>query len=55
MANLIFLQAFDKIASYIDYAKNSPSEEIIAGGSYDKRQESFIVVCFLMGMIFSFA
>ena len=29
-------RAFDKIASYIDYAKAQPDAEIITGGTYDK-------------------
>ncbi|MGV3599067.1 MAG: L-glutamate gamma-semialdehyde dehydrogenase [Bacteroidota bacterium] len=35
-------KAFDKIASYIDAAKNDPSVEIIAGGTYDKTNGYFI-------------
>ena len=35
-------QSFDKIASYIDYAKNHEDAEIIAGGSYDKSVGYFI-------------
>ena len=35
-------QSFDKIASYIDYAKNHVDAEIIAGGSYDKSVGYFI-------------
>ena len=29
-------QAFDRIKSYIDYAKASPDHKIIAGGNCDK-------------------
>jgi len=36
-ANSFFLKAFDKIASYIDYAKSSSTEKIIVGGKYDKK------------------
>lgn len=35
-------KAFDKIARYIDAAKNDPSVEIIAGGTYDKSKGYFI-------------
>lgn len=35
-------RAFDKIASYIDHAKNDDSCEIIAGGNYDKSVGYFI-------------
>tara|TARA_B100001142_G_scaffold110100_1_gene112114 strand:- start:12560 stop:14185 length:1626 start_codon:yes stop_codon:yes gene_type:complete len=35
-------KAFDSIASYIDYAKNSKDAEIIAGGNYDKSTGYFI-------------
>lgn len=35
-------KAFDKIASYIDAAKNDPSVEVIAGGTYDKTNGYFI-------------
>jgi 1-pyrroline-5-carboxylate dehydrogenase len=35
-------KAFDSIASYIDYAKNSSEAEIIAGGNYDKSKGYFI-------------
>ena len=35
-------KAFDKIASYIDGAKESPLAEIIAGGNYDKSEGYFI-------------
>jgi len=34
--------AFDKIAGYIDEAKNSDDAEIIAGGTYDKSEGYFI-------------
>jgi 1-pyrroline-5-carboxylate dehydrogenase len=34
--------AFEKIAAYIDHAKNDPSCEIIAGGNYDKSVGYFI-------------
>lgn len=35
-------KAFDKIAAYIDAAKNNPDVEIIAGGKYDKSKGYFI-------------
>jgi len=35
-------KAFDKIASYIDYAKAAGDAEIIAGGNYDKSEGYFI-------------
>jgi len=35
-------KAFDSIASYIDYAKNSDEAEIIVGGNYDKSVGYFI-------------
>lgn len=35
-------RAFDKIASFIDDAKNSADAEIIAGGNYDKSEGYFI-------------
>jgi len=35
-------KSFDKLASFIDAAKNDPSAEIIAGGTYDKSQGYFI-------------
>lgn len=35
-------KSFDKLASYIDAAKNDPSVEIIAGGTYDKSEGYFI-------------
>ncbi len=35
-------RAFDKIADYIDGAKNIPGVEIIAGGNYDKSKGYFI-------------
>jgi 1-pyrroline-5-carboxylate dehydrogenase len=35
-------KAFDKIASYIDQARNSDQVEIIAGGKYDKQSGYFI-------------
>ena len=34
--------SFDKIASYIDYAKDSDEAEIIAGGNYDKSKGYFV-------------
>jgi hypothetical protein len=33
------MKAFDKIASYIDWAKNSDTAKVIAGGSYDKSKD----------------
>ena len=35
-------RAFDKIAGFIDYAKNASDAEIIAGGNYDKSKGYFI-------------
>ncbi len=35
-------RAFDKIAGYIDQAKNDPAVEIVAGGNYDKSQGYFV-------------
>ncbi|MEQ8323535.1 MAG: L-glutamate gamma-semialdehyde dehydrogenase [Vicingaceae bacterium] len=35
-------RAFDKIASFIDYAKGSSDSEIIAGGNYNKEKGYFI-------------
>jgi 1-pyrroline-5-carboxylate dehydrogenase len=35
-------RAFDKIAGYIDHAKNAADAEIIAGGTYDKSKGYFI-------------
>lgn len=35
-------KSFDKIAAYIDSAKNNPEVEIIAGGNYDKSKGYFI-------------
>lgn len=35
-------KAFDKIASYIDYAKDAADAEIIAGGNYDDSEGYFI-------------
>lgn len=35
-------KSFDKLAKYIDTAKNSPDVEIIAGGKYDKSRGYFI-------------
>ncbi|MDB5120579.1 MAG: delta-pyrroline-5-carboxylate dehydrogenase [Sphingobacteriales bacterium] len=35
-------KSFDKLAKYIDGAKNDPSLEIIAGGNYDKSSGYFI-------------
>lgn len=34
--------SFDNIASYIDYAKNSPEAEIVMGGKYDKSVGYFV-------------
>ncbi len=34
--------SFDKLAKYIDQAKNDPDAEIIAGGSYDKSKGYFV-------------
>lgn len=34
--------SFDKIAKYIDDAKNDPNAEIIAGGNYDKSKGYFV-------------
>jgi 1-pyrroline-5-carboxylate dehydrogenase len=35
-------KSFDKLAKYIDAAKNDPEVEIIAGGTYDKSEGYFI-------------
>lgn len=35
-------KSFDKLAKYIDAAKNDPDVEVIAGGSYDKSKGYFI-------------
>lgn len=35
-------KSFDKLAAYIDAAKNSPDASIIAGGNYDKSKGFFI-------------
>lgn len=35
-------KSFDKLASYIDAAKNDPNVEIVAGGTYDKSNGWFI-------------
>jgi 1-pyrroline-5-carboxylate dehydrogenase len=35
-------KAFDSITEYIDFAKNDPDTEIIAGGNYDKSKGYFI-------------
>jgi 1-pyrroline-5-carboxylate dehydrogenase len=35
-------RAFDKITSFIDYAKESKDAEIVAGGNYDKTKGYFI-------------
>ncbi|WP_146898164.1 L-glutamate gamma-semialdehyde dehydrogenase [Adhaeribacter aerolatus] len=35
-------KSFDKLAKYIDAAKNDPDVEIIAGGTYDKSEGYFI-------------
>ncbi|XP_065060701.1 delta-1-pyrroline-5-carboxylate dehydrogenase, mitochondrial-like [Rhopilema esculentum] len=35
-------RSFDKISSYIDYARNSPQEEIVAGGKCDKSVGYFV-------------
>jgi 1-pyrroline-5-carboxylate dehydrogenase len=42
MTAVIHEGSFDKIAKYIDAAKNSADAEIIAGGSYDKSKGYFI-------------
>ena len=35
-------QAFDRIAGYIDYIKESDDAEVLAGGNYDKNKGYFI-------------
>lgn len=35
-------RAFDKIANYIDFAKNSDESEVLIGGGYDKSEGYFI-------------
>jgi len=42
LAAVIDKKAFDKISSYIDYAKNSDKAEIICGGKYDDSIGYFI-------------
>ena len=42
MTAVIDEAAFDKIAGYIDYAKDSKDAEIITGGGYDKSKGYFI-------------
>ncbi|WKN45627.1 L-glutamate gamma-semialdehyde dehydrogenase [Tunicatimonas pelagia] len=42
MSAVISEVAFDRIAQYIDNAKNDPMVEVIAGGEYDKSQGYFI-------------
>ncbi|WKN32907.1 L-glutamate gamma-semialdehyde dehydrogenase [Porifericola rhodea] len=42
MGAVISETAFDKIAGYIDYAKESDMAEVIAGGEYDKSKGYFI-------------
>ena len=42
MTAVIHEGSFDKIAKYIDAAKNNPDAEIIAGGGYDKSKGYFI-------------
>lgn len=34
--------SFDKLASYIDRAKNTPEAQVVAGGNYDKSEGYFI-------------
>ena len=38
MNAVIDQKAFDNITSYIDYAKQAPDAQILAGGQYDKSQ-----------------
>ncbi|MGB0185571.1 MAG: L-glutamate gamma-semialdehyde dehydrogenase [Flavobacteriaceae bacterium] len=42
MTAVIHEGSFDKIAKYIDAAKNNPDAEIISGGGYDKSKGYFI-------------
>jgi 1-pyrroline-5-carboxylate dehydrogenase len=42
MGAVIDKPAFDSIVEYIDYAKNAPDAEIIAGGGYDDSKGYFI-------------
>jgi len=42
MGAVISRKAFDKISSYIDYAKESDDAEIIAGGTYDDSKGYFV-------------
>jgi len=35
-------KSFDKLASYIDAAKNDPEVEVVAGGTYDKSKGYFV-------------
>lgn len=41
-------KSFDKLAKYIDAAKNDPSVEVIAGGNYDKSKGYFIAPTVLL-------
>ena len=41
-------KSFDKLAQYIDAAKNDSSVEIIAGGTYDKSKGYFIAPTVLL-------
>ena len=43
---LFALKAFDRIASYLEFAKSSSDVSILAGGNADKRQAMlFVCVC----------
>ena len=42
MGALIDRKAFDKVTSYIDYAKNSDKAEILTGGTYDDSTGYFV-------------
>ena len=42
MGALIDRKAFDKVTSYIDYAKNSDKAEILTGGTYDDSAGYFV-------------
>ncbi|KAL0234206.1 hypothetical protein PCE1_001243 [Barthelona sp. PCE] len=46
-SSVIDENSFDKIASYIDFAKESDSCEIMAGGTYDKSTGYFVAPTFI--------
>ena len=42
MCAVIDGEAFDKIAGYIDFAKEDPNHEILCGGTYDRSEGNYI-------------